>query len=90
MSDYTFELTCPSFPTQAEGRTADDRPWYFRARHGEWTLEVGDYGWPTPLLEWPDNGAVLSGELIVAKGDDPTHGQMDEDDVHAVLTEHLP
>ena len=30
--------------TQAEGRLADGRPFYFRARRGEWTVSVGPKG----------------------------------------------
>ena len=40
-----IETTCISFPNQVEGKFSDGRPFYFRARHGHWTLHVGKVGW---------------------------------------------
>ena len=40
-------------PTQATGRTPSGRPYYFRARHGDWTLEVGEPDFPTDYVHWP-------------------------------------
>lgn len=71
-------------PTQADGRTSDDRPFYFRARHGEWALKLGNVGAPTCYVDWPDDGKTL-----VAEGDDPSGGFMDVDDVLAILDTHL-
>jgi hypothetical protein len=70
-------------PTQAEGLTSDDRPFYFRARHGEWRLEVGEVGDPADYCQWPEEGAV------VAAGDDQSNGWMENDDVLAILDAHL-
>lgn len=78
---YTVESIGGACPTQAEGRTPDDRPYYFRARHGEWTLRVGEPGWPTCLLDWPDDGDGT----YVDSGDDDTHGWMENPAVLAIL-----
>lgn len=77
-------------PAQAVGRLADQRPFYFRARHGEWSLEVGPPG-ANPGDDW--HGFVRPGtqELAwgVAVGDDPTEGWMPEDTIRELLDEHL-
>jgi len=82
-------------PTQAWGRTADGRPWYFRARHGRWTIEVGDdRSWPTNYAEWPRPDLAFDQidweQFVVAEGEDDTLGSMEADDVHDLLAEHLP
>lgn len=81
---YTVESIGGGCPTQAEGRTADDRPFYFRARHGNWTLDLGPVGAPTHLLDWPDGG-----EKLIAEGDDPSGGLMEWEDVLAILDAHF-
>ena len=70
-------------PTQAEGLLWDDRPFYFRARHGHWDLSVGEPGWPTDYSFWPRSG--LLSNMVVGEGDDPTYGYMSEPKVRAVL-----
>ena len=71
-------------PTQAEGRTANDRPFYFRARHGEWDLRLGNATDPTYYPDWDGWGD------IVASGEDGSEGWMDEAEVLAILDAHLP
>lgn len=77
-------------PAQALGRLADERPFYFRARHGEWSLEVGPPG-VDPNDDW--HGLVVPGTdtlaWAVAVGDDPTQGWMPEGMVRQLLEEHL-
>lgn len=60
-----------AFPTQAEGRILDV-PFYFRARHGDWSLGFGDHPISDPELS-------LSGE-------DDTAGMMEDEEVMALLT----
>lgn len=85
---YTVESIGGMCPTQAEGRYTDsDRPYYFRARHGRWTLTVGEPGWPTDfdlsdVVGWPDEHA--------ASGDDPTRGAMAHADVLAIIAANVP
>lgn len=59
-------------PFQAEG-VWDDQFFYFRARHGEWTLEIG-----------PTSDDAVWGELI-AEGDDPTGGHMSDKDARSII-----
>lgn len=75
-------------PTQATGRyTATDQPFYFRARHGMWTLQVGEPGWLTDYCYWP---AWIDEVAPIAQGDDPTHGWMETDDVVAIIAANVP
>jgi hypothetical protein len=79
---YRVERIGGSCPTQASGQLEDGRPFYFRARSGQWELSVGPHGaidrsW-IGLLEWE-----------VAEGDDPTIGWMSDQQVLAILDEHL-
>lgn len=78
---YTIDSLGGACPTQAEGRTDDDRPFYFRARHGEWTLSVGDVGAPIDSVYDFDGNR--------AEGDDPSGGFMEWDDVLPILDAHL-
>jgi hypothetical protein len=74
---WEMDSCAGSVPTQAEGRFADGRPFYFRARHGTWTLDVGDPSWPDDYSDWPTpRGYGTWGDLEVASGDDPTGGFM--------------
>lgn len=82
---YTVTSIGGACPTQAEGVTADGRPYYFRARHGRWTLDVGEVGWPE-YCEWP--GDVWDQKRI-ADGDDPSQGWMEDTDVLSILDQHL-
>lgn len=66
-------------PTQAEGTLPDGRFFYFRARHGQWTLRVAE-----------DPEAVYWDALPLASGDDATNGFMDFGPVLAILDQHLP
>jgi hypothetical protein len=75
-------------PTQATGRyTESDRPFYFRARHGVWTLQVGEPGWPTDYCDWPEGCPELA---PIANGDDPTEGWMESEDVLAIIAANVP
>lgn len=80
---YSVDSIGGMCPTQADGLTPGGRPYYFRARHGRWTLDVGQPGWPVGLLDWPGDGEQ------VAAGDDPSHGSMTDDEVLVILDEHL-
>lgn len=55
-----------AFPTQAEGQ-ASGVPFYFRARHGAWTLDFGQ-------------DPIKAPELTLS-GDDPSAGMMEDADV---------
>ena len=68
---FTFEITCPSVPTQAEGMISG-RPWYFRYRHGRFTLtvgpatamdELGDWVLSEPPISWGVIGGRYDGSL---------------------------
>lgn len=64
-------------PTQATG-FMDGHPFYFRARHGDWDLNVTE----------PGTDCVMPGiddVVLQLSGDDPTHGWMEEKDVEAIL-----
>ena len=87
--NYTIDELGGACPTQATGRTSDDRPYYFRARHGTWTLQVGQPGWETDYCAWPGD-AWDREDTYVAQGDDDTHGWMEDDAVLAILDRHLP
>lgn len=81
---FTVESIGGACPTQADGRTGEDRPFYFRARHGWWALKLGPVGAPTCYVDWPDGVAEL-----IAEGDDPSAGFMEWDDVLVHLDAHL-
>ena len=78
MNDVTFSYLGGHCPTQAEGLAPSGRPFYFRARHGWWTLELGPVGDPPDYLSWSDDGEEI------AEGEDPSFGFMDPDDVRAI------
>lgn len=84
---YTIDYVGGACPTQAWGRTADDRPFYFRARHGEWTLEIGNTGWPTDYSDWPR--VKTAPPWFYAEGADPSFGWMEPAQVERILAEHL-
>lgn len=77
-------------PGQALGRLADKRPFYFRARHGELSLEVGPAG-VDPDGDWHGFARPGTDELVwaVAGGEDPTDGWMPEATIRELLQEHL-
>lgn len=66
-------------PQQVTGRDKAGRPFYFRERHGEWTLHLGDASWPTDYVLWPTGGE------IVAEG----NGSPDPDFIDGLITLHL-
>jgi DNA (cytosine-5)-methyltransferase 1 len=78
---FTLEYLAGSCPTQAWGWLPDSSPFYFRARHGRWTIEVGNIGWPLLYDQWPEDPEVLT------SGEDPTHGHMSAQDVRRILSE---
>lgn len=85
---YVIEELGGACPTQAIGRTESGRPYYFRARHGDWTLEVGEPDFPTDYVHWPSDRNDWDAYLI-AEGDDPSCGWMEDDEVLAILDKHL-
>ena len=66
-------------PTQAEG-TINGNPFYFRARHGEWTLDVPPPG-TNPVRARSDEA------LLQMEGDDPSLGVMEKQEVMDILQE---
>lgn len=42
-------VTCHCCPVQAEGTMKDGRLWYFRARSGEWRIDIGDAPGEDPI-----------------------------------------
>lgn len=80
---YDLDYCGGACPTQAEGVTKGGRRFYFRARHGEWALHLADEGTIGEYVGWNGEGD------IIAEGDDDTHGFMAEQQVSAILDEHL-
>lgn len=76
---YDIEFCGGACPTQAWGRTDDNRPFYFRARHGGWKLWLGDEGDDTNYTLWRSDGENIGA------GEDPTSGYMERPDVEAIL-----
>ena len=74
---YSIDSIGGMCPTQAEGLTQDGRYFYFRARHGQWTLHAT-----------PEHDDVYLSPPI-ASGEDETHGNMEAAAVVAILDEHL-
>ena len=67
-------------PAQLDGFTAEGRPFYFRSRHEQWTLELGQVGWVANICGWPHRGD------LVAHGDVE---MTDPDEIDAILSEAL-
>lgn len=65
-----------SCPCQADG-TMDGYPFYFRARHGLWTLDVCNAG----------NDPVDGDSIFSRDGDDPDNGYMPEDKAAKIIFE---
>ena len=73
----TFKIDTGKFgsmPNQAEG-TVHGKPFYFRARHGGWSLRVAP----------PGGDPVVYGE-VVANGEDPSAGWWEEKEARDFLT----
>lgn len=68
---YVLESIGGVCPTQAEGVWVDGERFYFRARHGWWTLQVG----PEDAVEGRE----------IACGEDETRGAMSDAAVIAIL-----
>jgi hypothetical protein len=74
-------------PCQAEG-TILDKPFYFRARHGGWTLDIAE------TLDMAIEGAIqpVAGSctdvLYHAEGDDDTHGYLPIEDAAIIIASH--
>lgn len=66
-----------SCPCQAEG-SFYGFPFYFRARHGTWTIEVAE----------PGEDPVCNGTMYQAEGDDPDGGYMSLEKCAAILVEN--
>lgn len=77
------------FGLQANGVTADDRPFYFRCHRSreQWTLELGEPGWPPSYSAWPGPAAGAP-EWLIASGEEPEDGFTHEQVVE-LLTAHL-
>jgi|LSQX01.1.fsa_nt_gb hypothetical protein len=85
---FTVDEIGGECPTEAIGRYTDtNQPFYFRARSGRWTLELGQPEWPTDYVNWP---ADVWPYETVAQGDDPTHGGMADADVLVILAANVP
>lgn len=87
---YTLAYLGGMVPTQAEGRTGDDRPFYFRARGGVWAVSVGQPG------ENPDTDDEAATRLYmqgddtrIESGPDETYGAMDDAEVRMILNNAL-
>lgn len=80
---YTIDSIGGMCPTQAEGNLEDGRAFYFRARNGRWTLDISTQPALPDLAEWGDSGA------LIAQGEDLTGGFMDDNEVGAILDQHL-
>lgn len=79
MKVKSYAVTCNACPHQAEGELSNGRWFYFRARNGVWTFNVGD-----TIDDAVRNDAV-------ARGDDP-HGDLsygDAPDKARVIVEAL-
>jgi hypothetical protein len=72
---FTLEVTCYVCPTQLEGRW-NNRPWYFRYRHGHATMILGEEGeGKGKTYEWMDKAqSILDARIGPAESDD---GMMD-------------
>lgn len=68
---YTVTEIGGACPMQVYGRWVDGRLFYFRARHGSWTLST-------------DDSDPVMGDLI-ASGNDPSNGWMEWGEALAVL-----
>jgi len=80
MNTYTIDYIGGMAPTQAEGTLSDGRKFYFRARHGGWSLRVSTS---------PTNFDYLYSPCI-AEGVDKTHGGMSNQSVIEILDQYLP
>lgn len=83
MMDYTIRHIGGQVPTQAEGNLTDGRAYYFRARHFRWTLTLSTGPAEADFLTWCNTSE------IIATGDDPTGGGMDNAEVIAILDRYL-
>ena len=80
MNTYNIESIGGMCPTQAEGTLNDGRRFYFRARHGVWSLQVGSDSNSFDYLYSP----------CIAEGLDETCGAMSDESVIEILDKHLP
>lgn len=69
-------------PCQGEG-LFDGNHFYFRARHGEWQLDV-----TSPEHDPVDASLNWAPSLYRATGDDPTNGYMLPETATQIITEH--
>lgn len=73
--------TCSQFPNQFEG-IVDGKPFYFRARHGDWYLKVNENAQGD--LEGTDGRIVAEG-----CGDNEPDGGMDPDEAEVFVRKLL-
>lgn len=69
-------------PCQGEG-CFDGNPFYFRARHGEWQLDVS-----LPEYDPVDASLIFVPGLYRSVGDDPSDGYMLPETAVGIITEH--
>jgi len=72
--NYTLKTTCHGMPNQIEGITEDLRPIYFRARHGDWYLSVGE------IKERLEDIVLIPGNFLFLEGSDENAGWWDTDE----------
>lgn len=57
-----YRFTCMGGPLQIKGHV-DGFPFYFRARHGRWRLEIGQSGGGT-VIAWGDTDDFTPGQAV--------------------------
>lgn len=82
---------------QAEGVTNHGRPFYFRAKRGEWTVDLGPQGAPPEYLTWADDDSLnelsaraAGGPIDATRGEYEAEESMTESQVRAILDSVLP
>ncbi|MBU8814115.1 hypothetical protein KL953_35230 [Mycolicibacterium goodii] len=67
------------YPQQVQGIDKRQRPFYFRERHGHWTLEVGPISADPDYLAWAEQGNEIA------------HGDWmpEPDEIDQLITKHL-
>lgn len=78
----TIEYVGGACPTQGWGGIGPLR-WYFRARHGSWTLSVGvgEDVFSAGILTYVDSATAIWN----AEGEDETNGWMDREDARSLI-----
>lgn len=69
MADYPYGI-CPA---QVNGVLPDGTPFYYRSRHGQWAIHLGQPGWHPNVIEWPGvwgEHIFAIGHVDIVKGDE--------------------